>query len=435
MHFQVMAKPAGPSCNLRCSYCFYTEKESLYGGNGAYRMREEVLESFIRQYIACQPSPKVSFAWQGGEPTLLGLDYFRQIVSLQKKHADGKVIDNTIQTNGTLLDDAWCRFFRENNFLVGVSIDGPRKLHDRFRTRAAGTTTFDVVVSALALLKTHGVSFNTLTVLNAGNADQPLAVYRFLKRVGDGHMQFIPAVERVPDREAELLGLGLATPPTGGKPAAELPVTAWSVSAEQLAKFYITVFDEWLYNDVGTVFIQFFDVVLGNWLGAGSGLCQFAQRCGMAGALEHNGDLYACDHYVYPQHKLGNIMETPLVRLMGSVRQLDFGRAKQDSLPVCCRECEVLPACNGDCPKHRFVPTTAGEPGVSYLCSGYRQIFSHMAPYLGAMASLIRQGRPVPEIMELVRQQNSSSLAVPARNSPCSCGSGRKYKRCCGRQQ
>lgn len=434
MHFQVMAKPAGPSCNLCCSYCFYTEKESLYGGSGAYRMREEVLESFVRQYIACQSSPKVSFAWQGGEPTLLGLDYFRLIVSLQKKHANGKVIDNTIQTNGTLLDDAWCRFFRENNFLVGVSIDGPRKLHDRFRTRAAGTPTFDAVVSALTLLKGHGVSFNTLTVINSMNAEQPLAVYRFLKRAGDGHMQFIPAVERVPGREAELLGLALAMPPTADKPATGLQVTDWSVSAEQLAKFYITVFDEWLCNDVGTVFVQFFDVALGNWLGAGSGLCQFAPRCGMAGALEHNGDLYACDHYVYPEHKLGNIMETPLTELMGSARQLDFGRVKQESLPVCCRECEVLPACNGDCPKHRFVPTAAGEPEVSYLCSGYRQIFGHMAPYLGKMASLIRQGRPVPEIMQLMRQQNPSSVAVPGRNSPCSCGSGRKYKRCCGRE-
>jgi uncharacterized protein len=376
MHFQVMAKPSGASCNLRCTYCFYTEKENLYGGSGPFRMPPEVLESFIRQYIECQDTPEVQFAWQGGEPVLLGIDYFRAVVSLQKKYAGGKKITNTIQTNGTLLTDEWCRFFKKHGILVGLSIDGPRKLHDRYRVKGNGRPSFDTVMQGLELLRKHKVSFNTLTVINAHNSLQPLEVYRFLKRIADGHMQFIPAVERLADDAARNLGLGLAIPPFNGVMAGSSRPTPWSVSPEQMADFYIRIFDEWVRHDVGKVFVQFFDVALGNWLGAGSGLCHFLPKCGMAGALEHNGDLYSCDHYVYPRHKLGNIMETPLLELMASVTQQRFGSAKLDNLPECCKVCEVRPACHGDCPKHRFAETPDGGPGLSYLCKAYKGIFN-----------------------------------------------------------
>jgi uncharacterized protein len=431
MHFQVMAKPSGASCNLGCTYCFYTEKENLFEDPGPFRMPPEVLESFIRQYIECQDTPEVQFAWQGGEPTLLGIDYFRSAVSLQGKYAAGKKVTNTIQTNGTLLTDDWCRFFKKHKFLVGLSIDGPRKLHDRYRIKASGSPTFDKVMSGLQLLRKHRVSFNTLTVVNDHNSLQPLKVYRFLKKNADGHMQFIPAVERLADDAAESLGLDLSIPPFNGDKAVNSSLTQWSVSPKRLANFYIRIFDEWVRNDVGKVFVQFFDVALGNWLGAGSGLCHFSPTCGMAGALEHNGDLYSCDHYVYPRHKLGNIMETQLAELMVSATQQKFGRAKLDSLPECCKVCEVQPACHGDCPKHRFAETPDGGPGLSYLCEAYKTIFNHMAPYLSVMAELIQAGRPAPDIMGIIRQMGTDTPTT-GRNATCPCGSGRKYKRCCG---
>ncbi len=431
--FQVMAKPSGPSCNLRCNYCFYTEKESLYGNADRFRMSEEVLESFISQYIASQNSPEIPFAWQGGEPTLLGLDYFKSVVALQQKYAGGKTITNSIQTNGTLLTEEWCRFLKDHDFLVGLSIDGPPELHDRYRVAANGKPSSEAVLSGLSLLKSHGVAFNTLTVVNRHNADHPLPVYRFLKDIGDGHMQFIPAVERQADPAARKLRLQLALPPHGGESISNESVTSWSVAPTQLATFYTSIFDEWVGNDVGQVFIQFFDVALGNWLGAGSGLCQFAPTCGMAGALEHNGDLYACDHYVYPRHKLGNILETPLETLMATEKQQEFGRTKLDSLPPCCLACEVRTACHGDCPKHRFVGTAEADKAVSYLCPAYKQIYSHMAPYLGAMAQLIKAGRPASEVMT-IRNSGTGNLhpSSPGRKEPCPCGSGKKYKRCCG---
>lgn len=405
MRFQVIAKPSGASCNLRCRYCFYTEKDNLYGGSGAYRMSAEVLESFIRQYIKSQDSEEVQFAWQGGEPTLLGVDFFRSAASLQEKYGGGKKVTNTIQTNGVLLSDEWCAFLKEHEFLVGLSIDGPAGLHNRYRVRANGKPTFDDVMSGLHLLQKHGVAFNTLTVLNDRNSRKPLDVYRFLKGIGDGHMQFIPAVERLADDAALGLGMALGIPPRPGDPPGKPRLTPWSVGSEQLARFYISIFDEWVRNDVGEVFIQFFEVALGNWLGAGSGLCQFSPTCGMAAALEHNGDLYSCDHYVYPQHKLGNIKQTPLPELMASEKQRRFGNAKLDSLTDYCKSCQVRSACHGDCPKHRFALTPDGEPGLSRLCQGYKAIFTHMAPYLGIMAELIRSGRPVSEVISVVQRQ------------------------------
>ncbi|MDJ0819270.1 MAG: anaerobic sulfatase maturase [Desulfobacterales bacterium] len=428
-----MAKPSGASCNLGCTYCFYTEKVNLYGGPAPYRMPLEVLESFIRQYIECQETLEVQFAWQGGEPLLLGVDYFKSVVSLQREYAGGKKVTNTIQTNGTRLTDDWCRLFKEHDFLVGLSIDGPRKLHDRYRIRRNGKPTFDSVMSGLTLLRKHKVSFNTLTVVNDDNSRWPLEVYRFLKRIGEGHMQFIPAVERQPYEAAENLGLRLAIPPPNGDLGASSRLTPWSVFPDQLANFYISIFDEWLRHDVGKVFVQFFDVALGNWLGVGSGLCQFSPMCGMAGALEHNGDLYSCDHYVYPGYKLGNIMETPLAELMESATQQQFGSSKLNSLPGYCMTCEVRPACHGDCPKHRFAETPDGELGLSYLCLAYKEIFSHMAPYLKIMAELIQAGRPVPDVMRILRQQSKDRRSSDlGRNAPCPCGSEKKYKRCCG---
>ena len=433
MHFHVMVKPCGASCNLRCTYCFYTEKETLYGGKRQYRMPPEVLESFIRQYIECQDAPEVQFAWQGGEPTLLGTDYFKSVVALQQKYANGKIVSNSLQTNGTRLTDAWCRLFIAHNFLIGLSIDGPRALHDKYRVKANGQPTFDGVMSGLELLRKHSVPFNTLTVVNDYNARRPLDVYRFLKQVGDGHMQFIPAVERLPDDTAKNLGLDLAVPPTLGETSENIMLAPWSVSPESLARFYISIFDEWVCNDVGRVFVQFFDVALGNWLGAGFGLCQFSPKCGAAAALEHNGDLYSCDHYVYPAYKLGNIMETPLQELMASAAQQRFGNAKLDSLPMYCETCEVRPACHGDCPKHRFARTPDNEPGLSYLCQAYKKIFNHVAPYLNMMADLIKSNRPAPEIMTMLQQQATVPKSkAPGRNTPCICGSGKKYKRCCG---
>ena len=434
MNFQIMAKPAGPACNLRCTYCFYTEKELLFGDEGRYRMDDEVLESFISQYINSQRGEQINFAWQGGEPTLLGLDYFANIVTLQQQYANGRAITNSIQTNGTLLSDEWCRFLKDHEFLVGLSIDGPPELHDKFRVSGGGKPSSEGVLEGAKLLKSHGVAFNTLTVVNSVNADHPIAVYQFLKEIGDGHMQFIPAVEREADASAQVLGLNLALPPLGEELTGASAITGWSVTPEQLAHFYKSIFDEWVRRDVGRVFVQFFDVALGNWLGAGSGLCQFAPVCGMAGALEHNGDLYSCDHYVYPRNKLGNILETPLGELMTSEKQRQFGRAKLDHLPECCMACEVRTACHGDCPKHRFISTGDGKPGVSYLCPAYKQIFTHMAPYLGAMADLIRAGRPASEVMAMVNNQMTEENGkTPSRKAPCPCGSGKKYKHCCGK--
>lgn len=434
MHFHVMAKPAGASCNLRCAYCFYTEKEKLYGGPARFRMSGDILESFIRQYIDCQDSLEVQFAWQGGEPTLLGVNYFRTVVALQEKYARGRKVTNAIQTNGTRLTDEWCRFFKDHGFLVGLSIDGPRPLHDRYRVKAGGQPTFDRVMSGVEMLRQHEVPFNTLTVVNDCNARYPLDVYQFLKQNGDGHMQFIPAVERMPDDRAKNLGLDLAAPLMPGRKPNPIQLAPWSVSPKGLADFYISIFDQWVRNDVGRVFVQLFDVALGNWMGAGFGLCQFSPTCGTNVALEHNGDLYACDHYVYPEYRLGNIMESPLPALMASAGQKRFGKAKLDNLPAYCENCEVRPACNGDCPKHRFAATPKGEPGLSYLCAGYRKIFKHMAPCLNMMSALVIAGRPASDVMNGLRQQALQKPGNrPGRNDPCPCNSGKKFKRCCGR--
>jgi uncharacterized protein len=405
--FHVMTKPIGAICNIDCKYCYYLEKEELYPDTRNFRMTDATLENYVRQYIEAQSAPEISFAWQGGEPTLLGVDFFRKAVALQKKYCPpGKRITNALQTNGTLLNAEWCDFFRENTFLIGLSIDGPRDLHDYYRVDKGGNPTFDKVMNGLELLKAHRVEYNTLTVVNRQNSRRPLDVYNFLKQHGSGFMQFIPLVERVGE------GHGFAAPPDpanlddSGK---ALPVTPWSVESNQYGEFLNTIFDEWVRNDVGNVFIQLFEVQLAIWLGNPAALCVFAETCGGAMAMEHNGDLYSCDHYVYEKFKLGNINETPIATLANSAVQNKFGLDKRDALPKYCRECDVRFACNGECPKHRFIKTPDGEEGLNYLCAGYKRFFHHIDPYMKQMGELVRARKPASLIMtQLARQRRKA---------------------------
>ncbi|HNT87447.1 MAG TPA: anaerobic sulfatase-maturation protein [Candidatus Hydrogenedentes bacterium] len=428
--FHIMAKPTGPICNLDCKYCFYLEKENLYPDRADWAMSPEALESFIRQYIASQRTPEVIFAWQGGEPTLLGLDFFRRAVALQEQYADGKRISNSFQTNGVLLNDAWCEFFAENRVLVGLSIDGPEKLHDRYRVDKGQHPTFKRVMRGIECMKKHGVEFNTLTCVQRHNSHHPLEVYRFLKEAGSGFMQFIPIVERrAPEPGSD--GLSLVTPDH-----AAAQVTEWSVEPLQYGKFLAAIFDEWVRNDVGKYFVQIVDVTLPAWLGMDPALCVFRTTCGDAMALESNGDLYACDHFVYPEYRLGNIVEEGIEKLANSEAQRRFGQDKQDTLPRYCRECPVHFVCHGECPKHRFLATPDGEPGLNYLCEGYKHFFRHIDPYMRFMANELRMNRPAANVMRWVRVRDleAEGKTAPGPNEPCICGSGRKYKKCCGRR-
>ena len=395
--FHIMTKPIGPICNLDCKYCFYLEKDNLYPETRQWAMPRETLESYVRQYIAAQPQQEIHFAWQGGEPTLLGVDFFRTVVDLQRQYADGKTIHNALQTNATLLDDEWGDFLREQKFLVGVSIDGPRELHDYYRVDKGNAPTFDRVMRGLEVLKKHGVDFNTLTVVNRKNSEYPLEVYRFLKEIGSGFLQFIPVVER---KAAQADGNGLVLIQPSYKQAAE--VTEWSVEAEAYGKFLSRIFDEWVRKDVGRTFVQLFDVALESWLGMEASLCVFRRTCGSALAMESNGDVYSCDHFVYPEYRLGNIEETALDEIVALPAQESFGRAKLDALPRMCRQCEVRFACNGECPKHRFVNTPEGEPGLNYLCAGYKHFFKHIDPHMKFMANELRMGQPPANIMRIL---------------------------------
>jgi len=408
--FHVMTKPIGPICNLDCSYCFYLEKEKLFPAGHNFKMSDEVLETYIRQYIGGQETPEVTFAWQGGEPTLLGVKFFRKVVELQSRYAGGKKIHNALQTNGTLLTDEWCAFFRENNFLIGLSIDGPARLHNAYRVDKKGGSTYDKVLAGLRLLKKHGVEFNTLTVVSRKNVRHALEVYRFLRDIGSGFIQFIPLVERLADKEAKALGLDLAMPPRLGQDAEiSRRVTEWSVAPKDYGAFLCEIFDEWIQRDVGRTFVQIFDVALGNWSGHGGGLCVFSPTCGSALAMEHNGDVYSCDHYVYPDYRLGNILNTSLGEMVGSEFQRQFGRDKSDKLPKYCRECDVRFACHGECPKHRFIRTPDGEPGLNYLCAAYQHFFRYVDPAMKQMTALLRAGRAPAEIMTLVRSGKSGA--------------------------
>lgn len=438
LSFHIMTKPIGPICNLDCKYCFYLEKENLYKsrpGHTAHtdwRMADDVLESYVRQYIQAQQADTINFAWQGGEPTLLGVDFFRRVVAFQTKYADGKRIENAFQTNGVLLDDEWGDFLAQNKFLVGLSIDGPRELHDHYRVDKGNQPTFNRVVAGLNMLKKHGVDFNTLTVVNRHNARKPLEVYNFLKEIGSGYMQFIPVVERIA-REANDAGLVLIQPSASG----DARVSEWSVDPVDYGKFLCAIFDEWVRNDVARYYIQIFDVALETWLGMPASLCVFRETCGSAMAMEHDGDLYSCDHFVYPENKLGNIMDRSLESLVESEQQIKFGLDKRDSLPRYCRECDVRFACNGECPKHRFIQTPDGEAGLNYLCGGYKMFFHHVDPYMQFMAGELRNRRPPANVMRWARERDveqarRNPAERPGRNDLCPCGSGRKYKKCCG---
>lgn len=400
--FHVMTKPNGPMCNLACTYCYYLDKKGLFAKGEQFRMSDDVLEAYIRQHIGGQDVPTVEFAWQGGEPTLLGVDFFEKVVDLQATYANGKKITNAIQTNGTLLSDEWCEFFSENRFLVGISIDGPARLHDRHRVDRHQRPTFHSVMRGLDLLRKHGTEFNTLTVVGRKNSREPITVYRFLKEVGSRFMQFIPLVEREADAAANALGVDLALPPDPrGTAHPNPPVTSWSVGSERYGTFLVGIFDEWVRSDVGSFFVQAFDVALGSWLGEPPGLCTFAPVCGGAMALEHDGSLYSCDHYVYPEYNLGNILDVTVAEMANSARQVEFGTDKSKTLPGYCRECDVRFACNGECPKHRFIETPDGEPGLNYLCPSYKKFFHHVDPYMRQMAEFLRRGQPASLIMDV----------------------------------
>jgi uncharacterized protein len=419
-----MSKPTGPLCNLDCTYCFYLEKENLYPNTRKWAMTDEVLEAYVRGYIEAQDADTVNFAWQGGEPTLLGVDFFERAVELERRYAGGKRITNALQTNATLLDDRWGEFLARNGFLVGVSIDGPRELHDFYRVDKGSAGTFDRVMRGLEALKRHRVEFNTLTVVNRQNSRHRLEIYRFLKSIGSRFMQFIPIVERKA-AVATSEGLVLIQPAFEGATA----VTDWSVEPRAFGEFLVAIFDEWVKRDVGAYYVQHFDVALESWLGLPQSLCVFRRTCGSALALEHSGDLYSCDHFVYPEFKLGNILEISMGEMVNSDRQRDFGNAKADALPRMCRECDVRFACNGECPKHRFTRTPDGEAGLNYLCAGYMLFFKHIDPYMRFMAEELRAGRPPANVMKIAGPGQSER--VQGRNELCRCGSGLKAKKCC----
>ena len=411
--FHIMAKPHGPICNLDCTYCYYLEKENLYAAKGRdYRMSDTVLESYIRQYIQSQPAQHVSFAWQGGEPTLLGVPFFERVLELQRKYADGKMIDNAFQTNGTLLDDAWGEFLAHNKFLIGLSIDGPAEIHDAYRVDKGGQPTFTRVMRGLDILKKHGVEFNTLTVINRKNSYHARQVYRFLKEIGSKYLQFIPIVEQVA-AQPDPNGLVLLKPYA----RQQTTVSEWSVEPLQFGRFLSNVFDEWVLSDVGRVFVQIFDVALESWSGLPQTLCVFAPQCGKALAVEHNGDLYSCDHFVYPENKLGNIMERAMSGLVKSPQQTRFGNAKETALPSDCKTCDVRFACNGECPKHRFTTTASGEYGLNYLCAGYKHFFHHIDPYMRFMANELRKDGAPARVMEWARANGPVHTPAAARKS------------------
>lgn len=408
--FQVMVKPIGALCNLDCSYCYYLKKRDLYPNAQSFRMPDDLLESYIIQHIEACPKNLIYFSWHGGEPAVVGLDYFRRIVELQRKHRPaGREILNGIQTNGVLLDEDWCRFLGAENFHVGISIDGPKELHDCYRTSNAGTATHKQVVQSFRLLKRFGVECDVLCVVHRQNVERPAAVYRFFKELGVQFLQFLPLINRHGERG----------------------VTAESAPAEAYGHFLCAVFDEWVRNDIGRITIQNFEEAARPFLGADHALCIFRQTCGDVVVVEHNGDVYCCDHFVEPDHCIGNIRETPLCELLESAPLREFGRQKTDGLPQYCRECDVLSSCNGGCLKDRFIQTPDGEDGLNYLCAGLKRFFTHTRPYLQRMAALTRAGGKPERLMDVVQSGDAAASRHAGRNDPCPCGSGKKYKKCC----
>ena len=390
-----MLKPVGASCNLRCKYCYYLEKANLYKHTPTRVLSEEMLEQFTKEYIEAQTMGQVLFTWHGGETLMRPLSFFRKAVELQKKYAGGRRIDNTIQTNGTLLTDEWCEFLHENNWLVGVSIDGPQEFHDEYRRTATGAPSWVKVMRGIQLLNKHNVEWNAMAVVNDFNADYPLDFYHFFKDNGCKYLQITPIVERIVNHED---GRHLATLTDSD----EAPLADFSVTPEQWGSFLCTIFDEWVRHDVGQTYVELFDCILANWVGETPGICVYAKECGHAGVMEFNGDVYSCDHFVFPEYRLGNIREKSIAEMLYGEQQKQFSKLKNQSLPKECRECKWLFACSGECPKNRFIKDCYGNPGKNYLCQGYRMFFEHVAPYMDFMKNEYLNQRPPANVMQHV---------------------------------
>ena len=393
----VLAKPVGASCNLRCKYCYYLEKSHLYRNAPARIMSDELLERFVQEYIQAQTMSQVLFTWHGGEPLMRPLSFYKKAVALQERYAFGRQIDNTIQTNGTLLTDEWCEFFKEHNWLVGISIDGPQEFHDEYRRTASDKPSWQKVMRGIRLLRKHGVEWNAMAVVNDFNAGYPLEFYHFFKEMGAKYIQFAPVVERM---AAHSDGRHLAT-----LVDQECPVADFSVSPAQWGDFLCAIFDEWVRHDVGQTYVEIFDCTLANWVGERPGICVYAKECGHAGVMEFNGDVYSCDHFVFPEYKLGNIRDRTLVEMLYGEQQRQFSCLKHASMPKQCKECEWEFACHGECPKNRFVNDRYGNPGLNYLCSGYRHFYEHVAPYMDFMKKEFMNQRPPANVMEAVKRK------------------------------
>lgn len=392
----VMLKPAGAHCNLACKYCYYLEKNKLYSTAQRHLMSDEMLEQFTREYIEAQTMNQVLFTWHGGEPLLRSIDFYRKALSLQQKYAGGRCIDNIIQTNGTLLTDEWCEFFAQNHWLVGISIDGPQPYHDHYRLTAAGKTSWKKVMQGIKLLKKHGVEWNAMAVVNTYNANHPLEFYRFFKENGCQFLQFTPIVERLTRHEDGRTLASLAD-------KNEIPLSEASVAPEQWGYFLCAIFDEWVRKDVGKIFVEIFDCTLANWMGISPGICAYSKECGHAGVMEHNGDVYSCDHFVFPEYKLGNIRDHSLIDMLYGEQQQEFSRLKHSSLPRQCKECDMEFACHGECPKNRFMKDKYGDSGLNYLCPGYYHYYQHVAPYMDYMKQELMSQRPPSNIMKVVQ--------------------------------
>lgn len=392
----VMLKPAGAHCNLACKYCYYLEKNKLYPTAQRHLMSDEMLEQFTREYIEAQTMNQVLFTWHGGEPLLRSIDFYRKAISLQKKYAGGRHIDNVIQTNGTLLTDEWCEFFAQNHWLVGISIDGPQPDHDHYRLTAAGKPSWKKVMQGIKLLKKHGVEWNAMAVVNAYNAHHPLEFYRFFKENGCQFLQFTPIVERLTRHEDGRTLASLADKD-------EISLSEASVAPEQWGYFLCAIFDEWVRKDVGKIFVEIFDCTLANWMGISPGICAYSKECGHAGVMEHNGDVYSCDHFVFPEYKLGNIRDHSLIDMLYGEQQQEFSRLKHSSLPRQCKECDMEFACHGECPKNRFMKDKYGDSGLNYLCPGYYHYYQHVAPYMDYMKQELMSQRPPSNIMKVVQ--------------------------------
>lgn len=392
----VMLKPAGAHCNLACKYCYYLEKNNLYQNSHRHLMSDETLEQFTREYIEAQTMPQVLFTWHGGEPLMRSIDFYKKALALQKKYAHGKQIDNVIQTNGTLLTDEWCEFFAQNHWLVGISIDGPQEYHDHYRVTPAGKPSWEKVMQGIQLLKKHRVEWNAMAVVNAYNAEHPLEFYHFFRDNGCQYLQFTPIVERLTEHEDGRTLASLADD-------REIPLADASVTPQQWGNFLCTIFDDWVRHDVGKTFVEIFDCTLANWMGVLPGICAYSKECGHAGVMEHNGDVYSCDHFVFPEYKLGNIRAQSLIDMLYGEKQQVFSRLKHTSLPRQCKECDMEFACHGECPKNRFEKDKYGEPGLNYLCQGYYQYYTHVAPYMDFMKRELLAQRPPANIMNVLK--------------------------------